>query len=179
MLAGSLSPEDEDAVLAELEAITQVGLIVDYTVISHSFSSFPLIFLVPLNCRREMLSYLKFPQTSCPKLQSRNQVCCFICFGFFALLANMCSRQCRLIFAVKIISRKTSDFSDRSWMLPLFQRRNVPERSQSESCSLRRSLAELSCWTSTNCQTQTFPGELSPHQRPEILPLCPISLRCC
>lgn len=27
MLAGSLSPEDEDAVLAELEAITQVGLV--------------------------------------------------------------------------------------------------------------------------------------------------------
>lgn len=27
MLAGSLSQEDEDAVLAELEAITQVGLI--------------------------------------------------------------------------------------------------------------------------------------------------------
>lgn len=28
MLAGSLSQEDEDAVLAELEAITQVGLII-------------------------------------------------------------------------------------------------------------------------------------------------------
>lgn len=31
MLAGSLSPEDEDAVLAELEAITQVGPILDYS----------------------------------------------------------------------------------------------------------------------------------------------------
>lgn len=44
MLAGSLSPEDEDAVLAELEAITQVGLMVDYTEICCFFSSVSLIF---------------------------------------------------------------------------------------------------------------------------------------
>lgn len=37
-----------------------------------------LWYLVFLNCLREMFSYLKFPQTSCLKLQRRKQVCCFI-----------------------------------------------------------------------------------------------------
>lgn len=34
MLAGSLTQEDEDAVLAELEAITQVGVI-GYSLVDH------------------------------------------------------------------------------------------------------------------------------------------------
>lgn len=147
-----------------------------------------LWFLVLLNHLREMSSYLKFPRTSCPKFQRRNQVCCFICFGFFALPANICSVGASPVALQALINlcRENNSLgkdiplmlawtADRSWMFCLFQRRNVPERSQSESCSLLRSLAELSCWTSTNCQTQTFPGELSPHQRPEILPLWRIS----
>lgn len=105
MLVGSLSQEDEDAVLAELEAITQVGLITASTraelvhvddisgsedpkqLCSSIFSSSCVVsvlssFKLSL---RETLSFPRFPQTSCQKSQRtwrRNQVRSLTCFFF-------------------------------------------------------------------------------------------------
>lgn len=196
MLAGSLSPEDEDAVLAELEAITQVGLIIDYTEICHSFSSFSLIFGT-FELSQGDVELPEVPSDKLPEAPEKKP-------GLWLHIRfwMVCPPSTHLLRRSLASSPPSSDLSlplksfpgkrhfsdvcmnrraDRSWMCCLFQRRNVRggSQSQSESCLLRRSLAEPSCWTSTNCQTQTFPGELSPHLRPEIVPLCQISLRRC
>lgn len=78
MLAGSLSPEDEDAVLAELEAITQVPLlsISPASAAGSRRSNSQLAVLLLL--LRETLSFPTFLQTSCQKSQNpqrKEQVC--------------------------------------------------------------------------------------------------------
>lgn len=97
MLAGSLSQEDEDAVLAELEAITQVGPIRSLICVFESDDpkqhstpqSLPdlvsSLISALLDSLRETSSFLRSPQTSCQKSRrptSGNEVCSVTSFLF-------------------------------------------------------------------------------------------------
>lgn len=85
MLAGSLSQEDEDAVLAELEALTQVGIInisvfdsLNSCFIRSLFCVFKIKHVSSLFPLRETSSFPKFLKTNfqkSPRPQRRKQVC--------------------------------------------------------------------------------------------------------
>lgn len=99
MLAGSLSQEDEDAVLAELEEITQVGVICVVSVDLKLKSNMMLRVCKvqcdhesPLMCLREMSSFLRFQQTSCQRRQRmrrKSRVCsCLLSLYFYVRIKN-------------------------------------------------------------------------------------------
>lgn len=164
MLAGSLTQEDEDAVLAELEAITQVGVIwisVGIWIQETDLFLCPVWPAPSLSSKRSLRatsSFLKFLKTSCQKCQRlqrkrRSQVCSTRTAPSVVLPA-----LCEVLKFIR-----------------LFQRKNEPERSRSVNSSLRRSSPDLldwlaGCWTSsttlqkppetkTGCRTR-FPAQV-------------------